>query len=172
MKNVFVYRLNQLTSEHSEEYSGNLRIKRWEPELTRIIPPNSPSSYVYFWMMHYFKRFKNSEYCAFAIYNSQDVPISSLVCVPSLNSRWPFMKAKDLQIKNVYTLKNYRGRGYAFRLIQHAIKEKGVKERSYWYMTDEENVPSQKLCKKIGFEYQGRYRRKRNKLLVPEGEIY
>lgn len=172
MKNVFVYRLDKLRSKYSSEYPEDLRIERWDPGLTQIIPPNSPWSYFYFWLMHYFKRFKNSEYCAYAIYNHQNIPISSLVCVPSLNNRWPFMKVDDLQIKNVYTLESHRGRGYAFWLIHYAIKKKGLNGRVYWYMTDEENVPSQKLCEKIGFKYQGMYRHKRNKGLVPEGEIY
>ena len=172
MKNVFVYRLDKLSSKQSEEYLDDLRIEKWHPGLARNIPPNSPFSYIYFWVMHYLKGFKNNEYCAYAIYNNQDIPISSLVCVPPLNNRWPFMKVGDLQIKNVYTFEDYRGMGYAFWLIHYAIKKQELNGRTYWYMTDEKNIPSQKLCEKIGFKYQGRYRHKRNKEIVPEGEIY
>lgn len=82
------------------------------------------------------------------------------------------MSPGDLQIKNVFTKPEHRGKGYASRLVRKAIEELGIGKRIYWYMTDEENIPSQKLCQKIGFEYVGRYQRKRNKFLVYEGEIF
>ncbi len=77
-----------------------------------------------------------------------------------------------IQIKNVFTHQDYRGNGFAYQLVSYAIRDIGIDGRSFWYMTDEENIPSQKLCQKIGFEYVGRYQRKRNKFLVYEGEIF
>lgn len=82
------------------------------------------------------------------------------------------MDPGDIQIKNVFTKPSHRGNGNASRLVRKTIEELGTGKRVYWYMTDEENIPSQKLCQKIGFEYVGRYRRKRNQYLIYEGEIF
>jgi len=169
MKKVFVYRLEKLDTGTGSVAKEETEIKKWNPGLSNFIPPNSPFSYLYFWFMHYLKLFKNPHYCAYVIYK-EEVPISSLVCIPSLY-RWPFMKPKDLQIKNVFTHQEFRGNGYAYLIIRHAIRDIGLERRSFWYMTDEDNIPSQKLCKKIGFKKVGRYIRKRNKLFIYQGEI-
>lgn len=168
MKNVFVYRLTALSIEVNDDSRG-LEIKKWQPAFTRFIPPNSPFSYMAFWLMHYLNIFKSNDYCAYVIYK-QKKPVSSLVCVPSLY-RWSFMELRDIQIKNVFTRADYRGKGYAFYLVQHAIKDMGISGRSYWYMTDESNIPSQKLCNKIGFKYVGEYKRTRNKFFFYKGKI-
>lgn len=171
MKNVFVYRLKKLAEDpDSGGYSDQLKVHRWNPGLTRFIPPNSSLPYIYFWFMHYLRVFKSRDYCAYVIFE-QNKPVCSLVCVPSLY-RWPFMNPGDLQIKNVFTSPDHRGRGYASQLVYQVINELGIGNREYWYMTDEENIPSQKLCQKIGFEYMGRYRRRRNKYFFYEGEIF
>lgn len=170
MKNVFVYQLENLADEVANKRSSEeMKVIRWTPGLNRFIPPNSPFGYFYFWLMHFLNFFKSDHYRAYVIY-VDEIPVSSLVCVPSLY-RWPFMKVGDVQIKNVFTHQDYRGNGFAYRLVRYAIMDIGLKGRSFWYMTDEENIPSQKLCQKIGFKFRGKYLRERNKFFIYQGEI-
>jgi GNAT superfamily N-acetyltransferase len=168
-KTIFVYRMEQPAMEPDRVTGDGLQFRTWRPGIASFIPPNSPVSYLYLWMMHVLKIFKNRDYSAYSIIdNGRNV--CSLVCVPALY-KWPFMSRVDLQIKNVFTHEEYRGKGYASRLIQYTLGETLNVNRVYWYMTDEGNIPSQKLCIKIGFKYVGKYRRKRNRYLLYEGEI-
>lgn len=168
MSNIYVYRLTEIPDSSNCDLS-EINIIKWRPSFTRVIPPNSPIAYFYFWLMHYLKIFKNDNYCAYVIYD-KNKPVSSLVCVPSLY-RWSFMKSRDIQIKNVFTVGEYRGKGYAFLLVNHAISDIGIYKKSFWYMTNEENIPSQNLCKKIGFKYMGLYGRRRSKSFFLKGEV-
>ncbi len=81
------------------------------------------------------------------------------------------MKRDDLQIKNVFTCKEYRGRGLAFALVKHVIQKMSKDGRSFWYMTHENNIPSQKLSKKVGFRYFGDYKRTSYKFFFYRGEV-
>jgi len=168
-KTIFVYRLENSALVPKQATEDELKFGIWRPGIFSYIPPNSPISYLYLWMMHVLKIFKNRDYSSYSIID-KGRNICSLVCVPALY-KWPFMKCNDLQIKNVFTHKEYRGKGYASRLIQYTLSKTSSRNRIYWYMTDEENIPSQKLCSKIGFKYVGKYRRKRNRYLLYEGEI-
>lgn len=168
-KTIFVYRLTQPAAGPGRETNERLKFITWRPGIARFIPPNSPVSYLYLWIVHFLNIFNNADYSAYAIIENGRF-ICSLVCVPSLY-KWPFMKRDDLQIKNVFTHEEYRGKGYASRLIKYTLTETAKHDRVYWYMTDEDNIPSQKLCKRLGFKFVGRYRRKRNRYLLYAGEI-
>jgi RimJ/RimL family protein N-acetyltransferase len=170
-KIVFVYRLKGSDFRSEETNANEMKINKWRPGVLSFIPPNSPASYLFLWLMHILKIFKNGDYSAYSIVENEN-NVCSLVCVPSLY-KWPFMGGNDLQIKNVFTLESYRGKGYATKLINFVLQAfPNRDDRIFWYMTDEHNIPSQKLCEKIGFEYMGKYRRKRNKFFLYEGEIY
>src|SRR6056297_1297587 len=165
-KTVFVYRLEQPSLEQDRVTGDGLQFRIWRPGIVSYIPPNSPVSYLFLWIMHVLKIFKNRDYAAYSIIE-KGRSVCSLVSVPALY-KWPFMSPDDLQIKNVFTHKEYRGKGYASRLIQHTLRQTSNPDRVYWYMTDEGNIPSQKLCGKIGFEYMGKYRRKRSRYFLYE----
>ena len=167
-RKIFVYNLSSVTDVVGQKQT-KLTAEKWVPSITKLIPPNSSISYFLFWFAHYLRLFKNRDYCAFIIYQ-EDQPVCSLVCIPALY-RWSFMNPDDLQVKNVFTSKEYRGRGFAFSLVKEVIQRMNKKGRSFWYMTHEHNIPSQKLCKKVGFKYLGEYTRARNKLFLYQGEI-
>jgi len=144
-------------------------IKVWTPDLFNYIPPNSPMSYFFFWLMKTLRLFKNEYYRAYSIVSDNET-VCSLVCVPALN-KWKFMTPDGLQIKNVFTHPDHRGKGLAFNLVKYVLHKTNSNKRVFWYMTDEHNIASQKLCKKIGFRFAGQYYRKRNRFLFYEGDI-
>lgn len=169
MKKIFIYKLESENLSFDKNQLGDHQVKKWSPGITKYIPPNSSLSYISFWLAHYFNFFQNRNYSAYAIYDNGK-PVCSLVCIPAL-FKWRFMKPNDLQIKNVFTHEDYRGQGFAYSLVSGALQQLKNKNTVFWYMTDEHNTPSQKLCKKIGFEYVGNYKRSRNKYLFHEGNI-
>lgn len=169
MKKIFVYKLDTLGIDKKNENKKNADIKIWKPSIKNIIPPNSSIKYLMFWFRKFIPFVSTVDIISYGIYKN-DNPICSLVCVPALK-RWSFMKRDDLQIKNMYTHEDYRGKGYANHLLNFVVRKEGNKNRSFWYMTDDKNIPSQKLCNKIGFKYVGEYVRTKNGMLFKRGKI-
>jgi len=64
------------------------------------------------------------------------------------------MNKSDLQFTYVLTSSEYRGKGIGGRMLKYAIKEFSGQNRDIWYVTDTENVPSQRICSKVGFEVE------------------
>src|SRR5690606_17875200 len=86
--------------------------------------------------------------------------LAHFFCVVPKYYRWPFMKDKDVQITYVITEEAYKGRGFAFKGISQALNRL-PKDGDVWYVTDTDNIPSQKLALKLGFELYGEgYREK------------
>lgn len=169
-KNVFVYKLNGEELIDEETYIVEDRnIEVWTPSLFNCIPPNSPNSYFFFWLMKTLRLFKNDNYRAYSIVSNNEA-ICSLVCVPALN-KWKFMTPDGIQIKNVFTHPDHRGKGLASNLLKYVLHKTNSSNKVFWYMTDEFNIASQKLCKKVGFRFVGRYYRNRNRFLLYEGDI-
>jgi len=169
MKTVYVYKLDSVPELGISEKFSKEEIVKWEPGLTKFIPPNSSLKYLIFWFKKYTPFLKAEELCAYVVYRKKK-PVCSLVCVPAM-SRWTFMGPEDLQIKNVYTFNKYRGKGLAYELIAYALQKENKNNRTFWYMTDDSNIASQKLCKKIGFQFVGVYASKRRKLIFRKGTI-
>jgi RimJ/RimL family protein N-acetyltransferase len=62
-----------------------------------------------------------------------------------------------VQFTYVMTSSNYRGRGLAWQGIYKAyndLKKNGINQ--FWYITDSENLASQRLAEKMGFELVGK----------------
>ena len=69
--------------------------------------------------------------------------------------KWPFMEKKDLQFTYVMTNPDFRGQGIGSSMLQAGLQKLKKKERTFWYVTNKENVASQRLCKKVGFKLAG-----------------
>ena len=81
------------------------------------------------------------------------------------------MNSEDVQIKNVFTHRENRGQGLAFLLVKQSLQKMKKEGRVFWYMTHDKNIPSQKLCKKVGFKYVGEYNRTRNNFFFYQGKV-
>lgn len=64
------------------------------------------------------------------------------------------MASNDLQITYVVTEEGYQGKGIAFNFISFVLSHL-PQDRDIWYVTDSENVASQNLALKLGFEFVG-----------------
>ena len=158
MKKIVVYCLAPEEINHDTTEYKNIEIEKWSPTLLNWIPPNSSIIYILFWVAHHFRIFKNRSYCAYKIVKDNQ-PISSLICVPPLFI-WSFMKANDIQIKNVFTHPDYRGKRLAHNLLEAVKKLCYEDNRTFWYMTHDKNHSSLRLCEKAGFSFKGYYQKK------------
>ena len=81
-------------------------------------------------------------------YNKENV--ASLLVVPAY-FRWPFMGKKDVQIIYVMTKTEYRGKGLALKMINFALSKLPPDVNKIWYVTDENNLSSQRVAEKLNF---------------------
>jgi RimJ/RimL family protein N-acetyltransferase len=126
----------------------------WKPSLLQFIPPGLPGKYVFWWLMHYFSIFKNKNYSA--VIAKDNSKIVGIIVLSPAYFRWKFMNNNDLQITNVFVNSDYRGKGIAYQMINHAIKNFSLTGRVFWYITTQDNIPSMKLSKKAGFQLAGK----------------
>jgi RimJ/RimL family protein N-acetyltransferase len=147
---------------NENEFPGDLVFKKWTPGLFKLIPPNSPFSYILFWLAHYMKIFRNKSYCAYYI-EIDNKSASSVVCIPSLFI-WPFMNKNDIQTKNSFTPPKYRGQGFGYALRRHTLKEFYNEGRTLWCLIHSDNLPSLAVNKKAGMVVKGYYKVKKKVL--------
>jgi predicted GNAT family acetyltransferase len=65
------------------------------------------------------------------------------------------MGLADLQIGNVWTEPELRGRGLATAAICQVVTELAAPDRAFWYVTARENLPSVRAVERAGFELVG-----------------
>lgn len=168
--NIFVFSLKKPILANTNIKNDVFKLIKWSPDIFHWLPPNSKLTYFFFWLMKYLFIFKNQEYCAYKLVDKNNKTISSLICIPALY-RWQFMNSNDIQIKNVFTNPEHRGKGYGLLLLKMIVEIMASDERTFWYMTNENNHASISLCKKAGFEYEGIFMRKRSNKLIYKGYI-
>lgn len=75
--------------------------------------------------------------------------------------RFPFMAEGDLQIGDLWTDPDARGRGLARAAIAEALRSAGDGAGRLWYVVDAANMPSVRLVESCGFALVGKGRRTR-----------
>ena len=125
---------------------------RWAPVLNSCIPPGKDKKYLVYTAFHYTRIFRNRDYGWFAI-GAENIK-ATMLCVPA-HFRWPFMAARDIQFTYVMVNAGERGKGWGAKLLQAGMSALARPGRAFWYVTDEENIPSRKLAERTGFEFAG-----------------
>ena len=147
---LFVYRFASGTE--SGPISDLNHCNRWRPTFGSWIPPGKDWKYIFYTAFHWLRIFRNRDYSWLAL--SDNVLKASMLCVPSY-FKWPFMASNDIQFTYVMTTAAARGQGWGSRLLQTGIERLSEPGRSFWYITDEKNIASQKLALRSGFEFVG-----------------
>ena len=129
--------------------TDGFRFEFWRPSILRRVPPGKGKKYLFYWLFHYLRVFRNRDYSAVLVYEG-DILASSLLVVPAYY-KWPFMADNDLQLTYVLPPPDYRGRGLAELAVRLAIQENIQERRAIWYVTNSENIASRNLCEKVGF---------------------
>jgi GNAT superfamily N-acetyltransferase len=154
---ILVFSYSSKNESLKETVYCDFTINKWMPSLFCFIPPNSSVKYFFAWVAYFLHIFKNTSYFSNVIYSNKKL-ICSLVCIPGLFI-WPFMGKNDIQIKNVFTHRDFRRRGLAQSLLKYTIEESIAKNTVIWYLTHDNNIPSINLCRKLGFEYKGYFKK-------------
>jgi ribosomal protein S18 acetylase RimI-like enzyme len=139
-------------------FDGSTRIVIWRPGFFRFIPPGKGFRYIVYWLFHMARIFRNRDYCSIHVYNRFNLAFSMLI-VPA-HFKWPFMGGKDLQFTYVITNPLFRRKGIAEKSIRFLIQKMGCDGRTFWYVANQNNLASIKLCSKLGFRLVNRASKK------------
>ena len=151
---IVLYQLKSDKNSKRFPVLNDYSVVKWTPSFTRIIPPKKNMKYINYWFFHYLKIFKNRNYSAVQVFNS-DILVSSLLVVPA-HFKWPFMNKNDVQFTYVMTNKDYRGKGIAMQTIMRVINDLAPVTNSFWYVTDTNNFASIRVAEKLGFKLAGK----------------
>ncbi len=124
----------------------------WRPGLLRFRPKGLPLyPFLVWWAFHQLRLFANRDY-AVVLVHSQGQLVHRSVVTPGY-FRFPFMGKRDLQVGDTWTHPAHRGKGLA-RIGLNAALQIG-KGREYWYLVEEDNLPSIRVAERLGFRLAG-----------------
>jgi GNAT superfamily N-acetyltransferase len=134
------------------------RWRLWRPADGRLVPPGIPLFPFGVWTaMHRLHMFANREYGLFVVYAGTQLVHRSGIFPRYL--RFPFMASVDLQIGDVWTHPEHRGRGLASFAIQEILAATASSGRRIWYLVDDENRVSVRTIATFDFASLGTGRR-------------
>jgi len=126
----------------------------WKPDLRSLVPAGLPLvPYAFWWFMHFFHLFANQDYSILVVYTGNSLVHRS--CVFPRYFRFPFMSQDDLQIGDIWTHPEHRGRGIAFIAIKKIVDLQRKPGRKFWYVVEENNISSIRVIEKVGFQLEG-----------------
>jgi len=145
-----------IVGQTPEEVSIDKRFNAvlWNPTILEIVPNGvALLPFGVWWVMHHLHLFVNQDYGLYLIYAGDDL-IHRSVITPRY-FRFPFMGKEDVQIGDTWTMPEYRGKGLASFGIQKIVELYRKPGRSFWYVVEENNIPSIKTVEKAGFAKYG-----------------
>ena len=153
----FFYRYDYVIgSKFPEEVSIDKRFNAvlWKPTTLEIVPTGvALLPFGVWWIMHHLQLFANQNYGLYLIYDGHNLIHRSIITPRYF--RFPFMARDDLQIGDTCTMPKYRGKGLAGFAIQKIVELHKKPGRKFWYVVEEDNIPSIKPAKKAGFVKYG-----------------
>ena len=133
-------------SLHIDPYSWRF----WRPSGLSVVPRGLPTYPFLVWsLFHHLRLFSNGDYCLFLAFSGSAV-VHRAVVTPAY-FRFPFMSKKDLQIGDVWTHPDHRGRGLATYGLIEIVGRQWAEGRRFWYIVDVGNSASIRVAEKAGF---------------------
>lgn len=150
------YLLDTVSSEMNPPSKLNLdySVSIWRPRnLAFRLPEVSTKDIIVWQLFHYARIFKNNEFAVFMINKNHNVVHRSFIFPKFF--RYPFMERIDLQIGNIWTHPDHRGRGLAEYAIKGIVRSFGKPKRRFWYIVEKHNTPSIRVIEKCNFRKVG-----------------
>lgn len=145
----------QQTLTACESLKADYSFEVWEPSIRGVVPRGVPMMpFGVWWAMHQLHFFKNRDYALLLIKDGSTLIHRSGVFPGYL--RFPFMSKSDLQIGDTWTHPSYRKQGLAQFAICKIVERYRDDNRSFWYLVEDNNVPSIRVIEKAGFRLAGR----------------
>lgn len=134
----------------------------WTPSYCSFFP-RGMESFLYFiwWIFHICHIFFNRGYRVFLIRDTDERIVHRSVITPGY-FRFPFMESDDLQIGNIWTAEDQRGKRLSVFAMNTIMSICYKKTRTMWYLVEQDNEASIRAAERSGFVLYARgCRRKR-----------
>jgi len=126
----------------------------WTPAWHHPLPIGcySPKFLIWF-LFHQLGVFHSKGYAVLLIRRGERV--IHRTCVFPRFFRFPFMDVSDLQVGDIWTDPAARGEGLATTALEFICRMHASRNRTLWYLVEEDNRPSVKVAEKNGFQWVG-----------------
>ena len=131
-----------------------LELTRWQPH--RDGPPAglfASNANRAWWAMDLAGQFPRPDLTVYASHRGEDL-LHRLLVTPKWH-RFPFMHRLDMQMGDLWTAPEMRGKGLAAQAIAAVHADFAGKVPALWYVVDEDNAPSIRLIERIGYRLAG-----------------
>jgi|GEM_PF-1205339 lipopolysaccharide/colanic/teichoic acid biosynthesis glycosyltransferase len=167
MLSSLIYKTTKIDPQ--EPNIKNVKLEFWRPSIIDVVPPARPFKYFLFYFFKVTHIFRNTGYGAVLAYVDGKL-VASLLVVPKY-FMWPFMEKADVQITYVKTDPLFQGKNLASSMLYKAYQGVTHLNGNLWYVTNPENVVSQRLAIKLGFELIGEGIRSKTRLNLKGEEV-
>ncbi|MGA2363183.1 MAG: GNAT family N-acetyltransferase [Candidatus Aminicenantales bacterium] len=165
MKSVYVvYKYEEnLTHNGIKNLLGDYDLIEWKPSMFSIVPTNiafEKKGYIKNWIYHIPRLLSHSKntYLVYALAKESEVLCQCIVTPASI--RYSFMKRHDLQFGLVFTSPRHRNKKLANLMVNSIINKNRKKARSFWWITEIDNIPSRRVAEHVGFRLISKAKRK------------
>ncbi len=151
MNKFHVYKFNKQSRIANLSFNDNYKTTNWYPVIFSIKPKHLkfyPSCVWY--LFHFFRVFHSRNYHIIKVIDNGLCIHRS--CVFPKFFRFPFMNKDDIQIGDIWTHPNYRGKGIAKYILNEVVNKFKNKKIGIWYICQIDNHSSIKIAESIGFE--------------------
>jgi RimJ/RimL family protein N-acetyltransferase len=138
------------TKETDLALDSRYSFELWKPTVCSVVPRGFPKMpFAVWWILHHLHVFANRDYSIFVVYSGETIVHRSVILPPYF--RFPFMAEDDLQIGVSWTMPEHRGKGLATYAVQKILELQNKPGRRFWYLVQENNIPSSLVAEKAGF---------------------
>lgn len=154
----------------SKPVPSGVSAKVWRP-LWDGMPPRGSRRTANFlwWALDEAGLFARDGFAELSIWQDERI-VHRLIVTPRWY-RFPFMAAGDLQLGDLWTHPDVRGRGLASAAVAEALRRFGESGTRFWYVARSDNRPSVRLIESCGFTLVGTGRRTRPLGIGPLGRF-
>jgi len=168
---LFYRREMEGTDSVRTELPRDLQLRIWKPAEDGLPQWEMCSARrLAFWLQNEFGCFASKDFAELSIWRERRI-IHRLIVTPRW-FRFPFMREDDLQVGDVWTLPEERGKGLARAAVAHAHFLFGSPARRFWYVTAADNDASVRLAEASDYRLVGTGRRTRPLGLSPFGRFH
>lgn len=134
-------------------------VEIWRPSWTAMRPSDwEGKRWVVWWLFDRTRVFRRRWYRVFTLRGS-DGQIVHRSCLFPKFFRFPTVAHDEMQIGDVWTHPDFRGRGLTKLAIARLLAEVDDAARGIWYITESKNAASQAVARAAGFTLAGVGRR-------------
>ena len=130
-----------------------IRMTWWEADWTHVFPPKHANArFFMLWLLSRLHMFRNGGYTVLLIDDDQGRLVHRTCILPAW-FQFPFMRAADLQLGDIFTVPEWRRRGISLFALRYCLQRLHARGGYIYYVARCINLSSHRLALKSGFQF-------------------